>query len=121
MICKRLSSTNHNLLSVSPTKSSNTLKQFLGYCRRIVWVCLTILRLALKGLTWSILENSVSNVIRPPENILKHRKVTCKNIIRKLFWYLGTGDAGVMLIKNQFSFCSIMRKCQRKPGSSFVP
>ena len=32
-----------NPLSASPTKWSNTLKQFVAICRRIVWVCLTIL------------------------------------------------------------------------------
>ena len=32
-----------NSLSVNPTKWSNTLKQFVGFCRRIVRVCLTIL------------------------------------------------------------------------------
>ena len=32
-----------NPLSANPTKWSNTLKQFVGFCRRIVWVCLTIL------------------------------------------------------------------------------
>ena len=32
-----------NLLSANPTKWSSTLKQFVGFCRRIVWVCLTIL------------------------------------------------------------------------------
>ena len=28
-----------NSLSANPTKWSNTLKQFVGYCQRIVWVC----------------------------------------------------------------------------------
>ena len=32
-----------NPLSANPTKWSNTLKQFVGKCRQIVWVCLTIL------------------------------------------------------------------------------
>ena len=32
-----------NLLKANPTKWSNTLKQFVGCCRRIVWVCLSIL------------------------------------------------------------------------------
>ena len=32
-----------NPLSTNPTKWSNTLKQFVGFFRRIVWVCLTIL------------------------------------------------------------------------------
>ena len=32
-----------NALSANPTNWSNTLKQFVGICRRIVWVCLTIL------------------------------------------------------------------------------
>ena len=32
-----------NPLSASPTKLSNTLKQFVGNSRRSVWVCLTIL------------------------------------------------------------------------------
>ena len=35
--------TQFNPLSASPTKWSNTLKQFAGKSRRIVWVCLTIL------------------------------------------------------------------------------
>ena len=30
------------LRSANPTKWSNTLKQFVGYCQWIVWVCLTI-------------------------------------------------------------------------------
>ena len=30
-------------LSANPTKWSNTLKQFFGYCRRIIWLCLTVL------------------------------------------------------------------------------
>ena len=33
-----------NPLSANPTKWSNILKQFVGCCRRIVWVCLTILQ-----------------------------------------------------------------------------
>ena len=33
----------NNPLSASPTKWSNTLKQFVGCCRRIACVCLTIL------------------------------------------------------------------------------
>ena len=33
-----------NLLSANPTKWSNTLKQFVGSCRLIVWVCLIALR-----------------------------------------------------------------------------
>ena len=28
-----------NLLNTNPTKWSNTLKQFVGFCRWIVWVC----------------------------------------------------------------------------------
>ena len=32
-----------NPLSANFTKWSNALKQFVGCCRRIVWVCLTIL------------------------------------------------------------------------------
>ena len=32
-----------NPLSTNPKKPSNTLKQFVGSCWRIVWVCLTIL------------------------------------------------------------------------------
>ena len=31
-----------NPLSSSPTKWSNTLKQYVGCCRRIFWLCLTI-------------------------------------------------------------------------------
>ena len=34
---------NFNPLGANPTKWSNTLRQFVGCCRRIVWVCLTIL------------------------------------------------------------------------------
>ena len=30
-------------LNANPTKWSNTLKQFIGNSRRIIWVCLTIL------------------------------------------------------------------------------
>ena len=33
-----------NPLVRQPTKWSNPLKQFIGFCLRIVWVCLTILR-----------------------------------------------------------------------------
>ena len=33
-----------NTLSANPTKWSNTLKQFVSFCRRIVWMCLTILQ-----------------------------------------------------------------------------
>ena len=32
-----------NPLDTKPTKWSNTLKQFVGFCRRIVWVCLATL------------------------------------------------------------------------------
>ena len=32
-----------NPLSAKSTKWPNTLKQFVSYCRRIVWMCLTIL------------------------------------------------------------------------------
>ena len=32
-----------NTLHANLTKWSNRLKQFIGFCRRIVWVCLTIL------------------------------------------------------------------------------
>ena len=32
-----------NPLSANPTKWSSTIKQFVGFCRRIIWVCLTIL------------------------------------------------------------------------------
>ena len=32
-----------NPLSASPTKWSNTLKQFVDFCPRILWLCLTIL------------------------------------------------------------------------------
>ena len=35
--------THFNLLSANPSKCSNTLKQFVGNSRQIVWVCLTIL------------------------------------------------------------------------------
>ena len=34
---------NSNSLSANPTKWSNTLKQFVGFFRRIVWVSSTIL------------------------------------------------------------------------------
>ena len=30
-------------LRAKPTKWSNTLEQFVGFCRRIIYVCLTIL------------------------------------------------------------------------------
>ena len=49
-----------NPLSASPIKWSNTLKKFVGCCRRIGWVRLTILRLVLKGLNhtkqWYLLQ-----------------------------------------------------------------
>ena len=32
-----------NPVNANPREWSNTLKQFVGYCPRIVWVCLTIL------------------------------------------------------------------------------
>ena len=32
-----------NLLTANPKKWLNTLKQFVGFCRRIVWMCLSIL------------------------------------------------------------------------------
>ena len=32
-----------NLLSADPRKWSNKLRQYVGFCRRTVWVCLTIL------------------------------------------------------------------------------
>ena len=32
----------NNTLSANPTKWLNTLKQFVGCCRQIVWVCLNI-------------------------------------------------------------------------------
>ena len=34
---------NFHPLSANPQKWSCTLKEFVGFCRRIVWVCLTIL------------------------------------------------------------------------------
>ena len=41
-----------NLLSAYSTKWSSTFKQFLGFCRQIVWLCLTIfVGLALKELS----------------------------------------------------------------------
>ena len=47
----RISNSNNNIiytwlnpLSTNPAKWSNTLKQFVGCCLRIVWVCLTILQ-----------------------------------------------------------------------------
>ena len=44
-----------NTLSANPTKWSNTLKQFVGCFRQIVWVCLTILWVwCLKGSEISI-------------------------------------------------------------------
>ena len=39
--CKVFCKFNH--LSAKPIKCSNTLKQFVDFCRRIVWMCLTIL------------------------------------------------------------------------------
>ena len=48
---KSKNSSHLNPLSANPAKQSNTLKQFVSCCRRIVWVCLTILLgLALTGL-----------------------------------------------------------------------
>ena len=45
-----------NPLSAKHTKWSKTLKQFVGCCRQIIWVCLTILwGWRLKGLKFCIL------------------------------------------------------------------
>ena len=50
-----------NPLSANPTKWSNTLKQFVGRSRRILWVCFDyFVGLALKGLTHSVLEYVLS-------------------------------------------------------------
>ena len=45
-----------NSLSANPIKWSNTLKQFVDFCRQIAWVCLSILwGLVFKGLTtWCV-------------------------------------------------------------------
>ena len=43
-IFKNAKKYNANPLSANPTKWSNTLKQFVGFYRQIVWVCLAILR-----------------------------------------------------------------------------
>ena len=51
---------NINSLSANPTKWSNTLKQFVGFCRRIVWVCLTILAL---GLFFSALKAAFQKIV----------------------------------------------------------
>ena len=41
--CSKLLVSDIKPLSANPTKWSNTLKQFVGCCRPIIWVCLTIL------------------------------------------------------------------------------
>ena len=43
-----------NPLSTSLTKWSNTLKQFVGCCRRIVWVCLNVLWFGAKMISMSM-------------------------------------------------------------------
>ena len=43
LVCGKHFHNGINPLSASSTKWSNRLKQFVGFCRRIVWVCLTIL------------------------------------------------------------------------------
>ena len=72
-----------NPLSANPTKWSNTLKQFVGESRWIVWVCLTILwGWRLKGwMLWNYI------MIHPT---ITHQKsnllINCKfNSIRNLF------------------------------------
>ena len=43
---KKLKNKNKKILnpySANSTKWSNTLKQFVGFCQRIVWMCLAIL------------------------------------------------------------------------------
>ena len=54
-----------NHLNSNPTKWSNTLNNSSANCRRIVWVCLTILwNWRLKGLKWSNLpKTSTASVI----------------------------------------------------------
>ena len=42
-VIHRCTSVSINPLSTSPIKWSNTLKQFIGLCQWIIWVCLTIL------------------------------------------------------------------------------
>ena len=55
-------------LSDNPEKWSNTLKQFVGYCRRIVWVSLTFFG----GLALKTLKASANAS-------LNHFKLNCKN------------------------------------------
>ena len=46
----------HNRLSANPTKWSNTLRQFVWFCLRIVWMFGHFVGLVLKGIVFSILK-----------------------------------------------------------------
>ena len=57
----KIEKTEVNPLSANPTKWSNTLKQFVGNSRRIVWVCLAIfVKMAFKRLTTA--QNSLQDL-----------------------------------------------------------
>ena len=79
-----------NPLSGNPTELSNTLQQFVGCCRRIVWVCLIVLWGCLKEL--KVLANSCS---------CDNSKHLLKSGIRKkeagkiLFWFFGLALKGL--------------------------
>ena len=62
-----------NPLSANPTIWSNILKEFLGFCRRDIWVCLTILWGWRLRIHWRLLA------------ILKTRN---KSVWSNVFWYV---------------------------------
>ena len=65
--CQGLCWSNANIvlcISVSPTKGSNTLTQFVSSCRRILWVCLIILwGWRIKGYITQCNINNINNFV----------------------------------------------------------
>ena len=74
---------NFNLLSANLTKSSNTLKQFVGCCWRIVWVFDNSVGLALKGLI-----NLISSASKQMQTYLLTRNNCFVNILKESFQVL---------------------------------
>ena len=69
-----------NPLSANPTKWTNTLKQFVGCCPRIVWVCLTILwdwRLKSQNRSDVLLFN-ISDAFSEPYQTSKEERIAWK-------------------------------------------
>ena len=79
---------NFNPLTAHPRKWSNTLKQFVGCCRRVVWVCLTVLRgWRFKGSVFSGVLAMCSylkkNCLKFIKNFLKNTGRGCWNELEK--------------------------------------